>query len=31
MKDGESLTIISVDFYCKVNPVCFTYFKMINS
>ncbi len=29
--DCESLTEISVEFYCKVKPVCFTCFKMINS
>ncbi len=23
MKDFESLTVISVEFYCKVNPACF--------
>ncbi len=26
VKDCESLTVISVEFYCKVNPVCFTCF-----
>ncbi len=31
MKDFESLTVISVKHYCKVNPVCFTCLKMINS
>ncbi len=31
MKDFESLTVISVESYCKVNPVCFKYFKMIKS
>ncbi len=23
MKDSESLAVISVDFYCKINPACF--------
>ncbi len=31
MKDLESLTVISVEYYCKVNPACFKCFKMINS
>ncbi len=31
MKDLESLTVISVEHYCKVNPACFTSMKMINS
>ncbi len=31
MKDFESLTVFSVEHYCKVNPICFTYFKMITS
>ncbi len=31
MKDFESLTVISVKHYCKVNPACFTCLKMINS
>ncbi len=24
MKDFESLTVISIEYYCKVNPACFT-------
>ncbi len=31
MKDFESLTVISVKHYCKVNPACFTCLKTINS
>ncbi len=31
MKDFESLTVTSVEHYCKVNPVCFTCLKIINS
>ncbi len=31
MKDFESLTVVSVEYYCKVNPVCFKCFKKINS
>ncbi len=31
MKDFESLAVISVEYYCKVNPVSFTCLKMINS
>ncbi len=31
MKDFESLTVSSVEHYCKVNPAWFTCFKMINS
>ncbi len=31
MKDLESLTVISVEHYCKVIPACFTSMKMINS
>ncbi len=31
MKDFESLTVISVEHYCKVNPAWFTCLKMINS
>ncbi len=26
MKDFESLTVISVEYYCKVNPVWFIKF-----
>ncbi len=31
MKDFESLTVISVEYYCKFNPAWFTCLKMINS
>ncbi len=31
MKDFKSLTVISVEHYCKVNPARFTCLKMINS
>ncbi len=31
IKDFESVTVISVEHYCKVNPACFTCLKMINS
>ncbi len=31
MKDFESLTVISIEKYCKVNPVCLKCLKMINS
>ncbi len=31
MKDFEILTVINVEYYCKVNPACFTCLKMINS
>ncbi len=31
MKDFESLTVISVEYYCKVNPAWLTCWKMINS
>ncbi len=31
MKDFESLTVVSFEYYCKVNPDCFTSLKMINS
>ncbi len=31
MKDFESLTVISVEYDCKVNPAWFTCLKMINS
>ncbi len=31
MKDLESLTVISVEHYCKVNPAWLTCLKMINS
>ncbi len=31
MKDCESLTGISVEYYCKVNPAGFKCFKMIKS
>ncbi len=31
MKDFESLTVISVEFYCKGNPACFKCLKMFNS
>ncbi len=31
MKDFESLTVISIENYCKVNPVCLKCLKMINS
>ncbi len=31
MKDLESLTVISAEFYCKVIPTWFTCLKMINS
>ncbi len=31
MKDLESLTVISVEHYSKVNPAWFTCLKMINS
>ncbi len=30
MKDFESLTVISVEYYCKGNPACFTCLKMVN-
>ncbi len=29
MKDFESLTVISVEYDCKVNPACFTCFGNI--
>ncbi len=29
MKDIESLTVISVEYYCKVNPVWSKSFKII--
>ncbi len=25
MKDFESVTVISVEHYCKINPACFTW------
>ncbi len=28
MKDFKSLTVVSVEYFCKVNPACF---KMFNS
>ncbi len=31
MKDFESLTVIDVEHYCKVNPTWFTCLKIINS
>ncbi len=31
MKDLESLTAISVEYYCKVNPAWLTCLKIINS
>ncbi len=31
MKGFESLTVISVVEYCKVNPACFKCFRIINS
>ncbi len=31
MKDFESVTVISVEHYCKVNPAFFICLKMINS
>ncbi len=31
MKDFEILTVISVEQYCKFNPACFKWLKMINS
>ncbi len=31
MKDLESLTVINVEYYCKVNPAFFKSLKMINS
>ncbi len=31
MKDFESLTVISVESYCKINPACSKYFKISNS
>ncbi len=31
MKDLESLTVISVEYYYKVNPVWLTCLKIINS
>ncbi len=31
MKDLESLTVISAEFYCKVIPTWFTCLKIINS
>ncbi len=31
MKDFESLTVISVQYYCKVNPAWLTCLKIINS
>ncbi len=31
MKYSESLTVISVEFYCKVNFVCFICLKMIKT
>ncbi len=27
MKDFESLTVIGVQYYCKVNPACFKCFR----
>ncbi len=30
-KDFESLTLISVEYYCKVNPACFKCFQMIHT
>ncbi len=30
VKDVDSLTVISVEFYCKDNPACFKCFKIIN-
>ncbi len=31
MKDFESLIVVSVKYYCKVNPACFKCLKMFNS
>ncbi len=31
MRDFKSLTVISVEYTVKVNPVCFKCLKMINS
>ncbi len=31
MKDFESLTVISVEHYCKVNPAWLTCVEIINS
>ncbi len=31
MKDSESLTVMSVEYYCKVKPACFKCLKMIIS
>ncbi len=31
MKDFESLTVINVEYYCKVNTACFKCLKMIIS
>ncbi len=31
MKDFESLAVISVEFYWKVNTACFKCLRMINS
>ncbi len=31
MKDFESLTVISVEYYRKVKPACFKCLKTINS
>ncbi len=31
MKDSESLTVISVEYYCKVKPACLKCLKTINS
>ncbi len=31
MKDFESLTVISVECYCKVNPACFKCLEIIKN
>ncbi len=31
MKDFESLTVISVEHYCKVNPAWFTCLKQLKT
>ncbi len=31
MKDFESVTVISIEYSCKVNPAWFICLKMINS
>ncbi len=31
MMDFESLTVLNVEYYCKVNPACLNFLQMINS